>query len=136
MIEYIKEDIEEVVAITGLTYEKAEKLFNEVAKDIDDGTDPETCSYDVIEVIKTEHKAKENGVDRHYNTADASKKERKPKERKIDNDKAFLLNLIKNGLTAEINTADITTENELKLHFSYGGNEYSVTLTKHRVKKG
>ena len=134
MIEYIKEDIDEVVAITGLTYEKAEKLFKEAAKDIDDGTDPETCSYDVIDVIKTEHKAKENGLDRHYNTTDTPKKERKPKERKVDNDKALLLDCIKQGITEKV--TNITTENEVKLHFTYNGNEYSVTLTKHRAKKG
>ena len=65
MIEYIEEDIKEVMEITGLDKVKAEKLFKSVAKDIDDGTDDEICSYDVIDVIRTEQKVKENGCDRH-----------------------------------------------------------------------
>ena len=47
MIKYIEEDIKEVMEITGLDKVKAEKLFKSVAKDIDDGSDDEICSYDV-----------------------------------------------------------------------------------------
>ena len=52
MEEYIKE----VMEITGLDKVKAEKLFKSVPKDIDDGSDDEICSYDVIDIIKTEQK--------------------------------------------------------------------------------
>ena len=134
MIEYIEEDIKEVMKITGLDKVKAEKLFKSVAKDIDDGTDDEICSYDVIDVIKTEQKIKENGCDRHYVQGDKPKTERKPKERKVDNEKLFLLQGLASGLENKIKL-NITYENEVKLHFNYNGSSYSVTLTKHRPPK-
>ena len=134
MIEYIEEDIKEVMEITGLDKVKAEKLFKSVAKDIDDGTDDEVCSYDVIDVIKTEQKVKENGCDRNYVQGDKPKTERKPRERKVDNEKLFLLQGLASGLENKIGL-DVTYENEVKLHFSYNGSSYSVTLTKHRPPK-
>ena len=134
MIEYIEEDIKEVMEITGLDKVKAEKLFKSVAKDIDDGSDDEICSYDVIDVIKTEQKIKENGCDRHYVQGDKPKTERKPRERKVDNEKLFLLQGLASGLENKIKL-NITYENEVKLHFNYNGSSYSVTLTKHRPPK-
>ena len=134
MIEYIEEDIKEAMEITGLDKVKAEKLFKSVAKDIDDGTDEEVCSYDVIDVIKTEHKVKENGCDRHYVQGDKPKTEKKPKERKVDKEKLFLLQGLASGLENKIGL-DVTYENEVKLHFNYNGSSYSVTLTKHRPPK-
>ena len=134
MREYIEEDSKEVMEITGLDKVKAEKLFKSVAKDIDDGTDEEVCSYDVIDVIKTEHKIKENGCDRHYVQGDKPKTERKPKERKVDKEKLFLLQGLASGLENKIKL-NITYENEVKLHFNYNGSSYSVTLTKHRPPK-
>ena len=134
MINYIEEDIKEVMEITGLNKVKAEKLFKSVAKDIDDGTDEEVCSYDVIDVIKTEHKIKENGCDRHYVQGDKPKTEKKPKERKVDKEKLFLLQGLASGLENKIGL-DVTYENEVKLHFNYNGSSYSVTLTKHRPPK-
>ena len=133
MIEYIEEDIKEVMEITGLDKVKAEKLFKTVAKDIDDGTDDEICSYDVIDIIKTEQKIKENGCDRHYVQSDKPKKERKPRERKVDNEKLALLKMLASGLTDS--HIEVTFENEVKLHFNYNGSSYSVTLTKHRPPK-
>ena len=134
MIEYIEEDIKEVMEITGLDKVKAEKLFKSVAKDIDDGSDDEICSYDVIDVIKTEQKVKENGCDRNYVHGDKPKTERKPRERKVDNEKLFLLQGLASGLENKIGL-DVTYENEVKLHFNYNGSSYSVTLTKHRPPK-
>ena len=133
MIEYIEEDIKEVMEITGLDKVKAEKLFKSVAKDIDDGSDDEICSYDVIDVIKTEQKMKENGCDRHYVQADKPKKERKPRERKVDNEKLALLEMLASGLTDS--NIEVAFENEVKLHFNYNNSSYSVTLTKHRPPK-
>lgn len=133
MIKYIEEDIKEVMEITGLDKVKAEKLFKSVAKDIDDGTDDEVCSYDVIDVIRIEHKAKENGADRMYVTSEKPKAERKPRERKVDNEKLALLEMLASGLTDS--NIEVAFENEVKLHFNYNGSSYSVTLTKHRPPK-
>ena len=134
MIEYIEEDIKEVMEITGLDKVKAEKLFKSVAKDIDDGSDDEICSYDVIDIIKTEQKVKKNGCDRYYVQGDKPKAERKSRERKVDNEKLFLLQGLASGLENKIGL-DVTYENEVKVHFNYNGSSYSVTLTKHRPPK-
>lgn len=133
MIKYIEEDIKEVMEITGLDKVKAEKLFKSVAKDIDDGTDDEVCSYDVIDVIKTEQKVKESGSDKHYVQGDKPKVERKPRERKVDNEKLALLEMLASGLTDS--NIEVAFENEVKLHFNHNGSAYSVTLTKHRPPK-
>ena len=133
MIEYIAEAIKEVLEITGLDKVKADTLFKSVAKDIDDGSDDEICSYDVIDVIRTEQKVKENGCDRHYVNGDKPKTERKSKERKVDKEKLALLKMLASSLTD--NNIEVAFENEVKLHFNYNGSSYSVTLTKHRPPK-
>lgn len=131
MIEYNADDIKEVMEITGLDEKKAEKLFVEIAKDVDDGTDDELCSYDIIDIIKMEHKGKVNGI-RHQEVGEKPKT-KKVRERKVDTEKAKLLEMLASGL--EENDITVTTENEVKLHFSYNGSAYSVTLTKHRPPK-
>lgn len=132
MVEYIKEDIQEVMQITGLTETKAEKLFKSVANDLDDGTDDELCSYDVIEVIKLEHKANETGANNKHATATV-KAERKPKERKVDNEKLGILQVVAEGLASE--NIETAIEKETKIHFAYNGADYTLMLTKHRAKK-
>lgn len=133
MIEFCKEDIEDVMKITGLDEKKAEKLFCDVAKDID-GTLDDLCSFDVIDIIQDEYKAKANGKERHFVTSAEikPKKERKPKERKVDTTKVELLEMLKKGLID--NDIEVTTENEVKIHFNYLDVDYTVTLTKHRKK--
>ena len=80
---------------------------------------------------KMTQKAKK--IKRYEQTAE--RKERKPKERKVDTEKAFILDYLKKGLALLIDGETIKTENEVKLHFTYNSSEYSVTLTKHRAKK-
>lgn len=134
MVDYNADDIKEVMEITGFNEQKATSLFESVAKDLDDGLDDELCSYDVIEVIKVEHKVKETGADKRY-TQSEKPKEKKPKERKVDTEKSLILDYLKRGLTLLIDSTTIQTENEVKLHFKYNNTDYSVTLTKHRAKK-
>ena len=129
MIKYIDEDIKEVMEITGLDKTKAEKLFKSVAKDIDDGTDDEICSYDVIDIIKIEHKAKENGADRHYVSGNKPK-EKKPREKKIDTEKAKIIEIIAKALKASGYDATITNVDKA---IDFGC--YTVNLVKHRPPK-
>ena len=87
------------------------------------------CSSD----LRTEQKVKENGCDRNYVQGDKPKTERKPRERKVDNEKLALLEMLASGLTDS--NIEVAFENEVKLHFNYNGSSYSVTLTKHRPPK-
>lgn len=103
-----------------LTREEAEQLWE------DDNSDEMTP-----EQAELTAKAKELG--RHMGE---SMKERKPREkvRKIDEEKKMILAEFTeslNGINAEI--TEVKTETEIT--FKYGGNVYTVKLTKHRPPK-
>lgn len=103
-----------------LTREEAEQLWE------DDNSDEMTP-----EQAELTAKAKELG--RHMGE---SMKERKPREkvRKIDEEKKMILAEFAeslNGINAEI--TEVKTETEIT--FKYGGNVYTVKLTKHRPPK-
>nr|DAU63119.1 MAG TPA: hypothetical protein [Caudoviricetes sp.] len=142
MVEYIKEDIQEVMAITGLDYAKSEKLFNEVVKDIDDGSDDELNSFDIIDIIKTEKLVKDTGSDKRYGVSKeklTDKKEDKPtiqtkRERKKDFEKREIIQKTFNFLKDFVENAEITKE-EKEIIFKIGENDYTISLTKHRKPK-
>lgn len=103
-----------------LTREEAEQLWE------DDNSDEMTP-----EQVELTAKAKELG--RHMGE---SMKERKPREkvRKVDEEKKMILaEFVEslNGINAEI--TEVKTETEIS--FKYGGNVYTVKLTKHRPPK-
>lgn len=103
-----------------LTREEAEQLWE------DDNSDEMTP-----EQAELTAKAKELG--RHMGE---SMKERKPREkvRKVDEEKKMILAEFAeslNGINAEI--TEVKTETEIT--FKYGGNVYTVKLTKHRPPK-
>lgn len=107
-----------------------EKLIKQIMAECEADGEPITRA-EAEEMAEMEIKAK--GI-KNYAQAE-EKKERKPRERKVDNEKLFLLEELSKGLVEELNI-HVDFENEVKLHFSYNGNQYSVTLTKHRQKKG
>lgn len=55
------------------------------------------------------------------------------KERKIDENKKYLLGIVHKALEPFVKITEIKTETELK--FVYNGEEYTFKLTKHRPKK-
>ena len=61
-------------------------------------------------------------------------KERKPRERKVDDDKLFLILTIGDAL-CDVADGECSNKNETEINFSYKGNEYSVRLIKHRKPK-
>ena len=63
------------------------------------------------------------------------KKERKPKERKVDEEKKFLLDCILAGLKSTADTFDFNIKTETEINFTAYGNQYTVKLTKHRPPK-
>lgn len=109
-----------------------EKLAKQIYDEFEKEGEPVTME-EALEIAKQEMGAKDI---KNYAQADEQKKERKPKERKVDAEKGFILDYIKKGLTLLVDSTTIKTENEVKLHFTYNGSDYSVTLTKHRPKKG
>lgn len=81
-------------------------------------------------------KAKKSG--RHYEKGDKAR-QKTTKERKVDEDKAVLLEIFKNTIltTADVmgNTEFLGQKTETELYFIHNGNEYTLKLTKHRKKK-
>ena len=61
------------------------------------------------------------------------KKPRKPKERKVDEEKGQLLTEIE-GLLKGLGATDTQMKTETEVSFNFNGNAYTVKLTKHRKK--
>lgn len=77
-------------------------------------------------------KAKEVKIN-HGAEAD-KKKPRKPRERKVDEIKLRLINIVADALTEqEIKITDV--KNEVEISFDYEEESYTFKLTKHRKKK-
>lgn len=77
-------------------------------------------------------KAKAGG--RHYEQGNAPRKKVK-KERKIDYNKADLLQIIKDAFLNEPELTINGQKTETELYFTYYDEKYTVKLTKHRPKK-
>ena len=102
-----------------LSYMKSLKISREEAEQLWEDDQADYIGEEGEEMTK---KAKE--IKRY-------EKSNETKERKVDTEKLDLLNSIEKGLK-EHHGVSATYENEVKLHFEYNGNKYSVTLTKHR----
>lgn len=108
--------------------EKLEKLIEELrAEWLKDGE--EFTEEELIDAAKAEI-----GYKGEYTKSATKKKSPVKRERKIDDEKLFLISLLANCLADK--EIMVNMENEVKLHFEYNNNPYTVTLTKHRVKKG
>ena len=70
---------------------------------------------------------------RRYEKADKPKKERKPKERKVDQAKAFILGELHKALEPLVKITNVKTETEIS--FVYNDEKYTLKLTKHRKEK-
>lgn len=108
-----------------------EKLIEQIMKEMAEDGEPVTRE-EAEEMAKMEIKAK--GI-KNYTQSTVEKKPKKTRERKIDEEKAKILEFAKKGLTLMMNSATITVENETKLHFNYNGTEYTLNLIKHRPPK-
>jgi D-alanine-D-alanine ligase-like ATP-grasp enzyme len=110
--------------------DKFEKLVKAIMKEAEEDGEPVTRE-EAEEMAKMEMGANAN---RRYETADEPKKERKPKERKIDEEKKYLLQNVKvllDGMGADV----VNVKTETEISFIYGENDYTIKLTKHRPKK-
>jgi len=111
-----------------------EKLILSIMKEAEADGEPITRE-EAEEMAEMEIKAK--GV-KLVNQA-KEKKERKPKERKVDNEKKKILDSIRVLLEGMIlnsgNRPNIEMKNETELSFAFGVNNYTIKLIKHRPPK-
>lgn len=87
-----------------------------------------------------EQTAEQKKATKQMTSAGGSKhKEKAKRERKVDEDKAMLIQAIDEGLR-KINVpfigSDLTQQNTAELSFEFNGNSYTVKLIKHRKPKG
>jgi len=110
--------------------DKFEKLVKEIMAECEADGEPVTIE-EATEMAKMEMGEKEI---KRYEKADKPKQNRKPKERKVDEEKGRLLADIKTlleGLGADVQA--VKTETEIK--FGFNNNSYTLKLTKHRPPK-
>ena len=111
--------------------DKFEKLVNQIMAEAEADGEPVTRE-EAEEMAKMELGAKEI---KNYTQSDKPKKERKPREKKIDADKVAIIRTLfecmKDG-----DYENLTIKNEQKeITFSLHDCEYSLNLVKHRPPK-
>jgi len=105
----------------------ARQIFLEAKADGEPVTEAEA-----LEMAKMEMGAEEI---KNYTQASPERKAKKPRERKVDNEKKFILEECAEMLSDLENASDITLQNETDVHFTYNGTSYSLKLIKHRNAK-
>ena len=102
-----------------ISREEAEQLFEDDAEDFI-GEEGEQMTQKAKQI-------------KRYEKADTPKKERKPKERKVDQEKAYILGELHKALEPLVEITNVKTETEIS--FVHNGENYTLKLTKHRKGK-
>ncbi len=106
-----------------------EKLILDIMKECEQDGEPVTRA-EAEEMADMELKSKET---RHYEKSDKKRKKSTPKERKVDEKKAFLLQILIESVKSYV---DITkAKNEAEFGFIYENDDFTVKLIKHRKGK-
>ena len=105
-----------------------EKLIAQIIKECEQDGEPVTRE----EAEKMAEMEIKSNAGRRYEKSDNPRKAVK-KERKIDEDKKYLINLLINAINTETCIKNI--HNETDFSFEFGEDEYTVKLIKHRPKK-
>ena len=122
-------------------------------KDIERQMKANHCTREeAIEILQwdyeIDHGNKENGamtkeqkaLVRKITKADRNPAEKRTvkRERKIDEDKKYIFDILKvtlEGFQGNETISNLTCKNEAEISFAYNGNAYTVKLTKHRSEK-
>ena len=110
--------------------DKLEKLIATIMKECEADGEPVTYE-EAKEMAEMEVKANKD-----CKTYAQSTEKRKPaqKERKVDEEKGHLLGKVKT-LLEELKAEILAMKTETEIEFLYGGNHYTMKLTKHRPPK-
>ncbi len=71
---------------------------------------------------------------RRYEKSDKPRK-KVVKERKVDEEKKHLIEILAEAITHSAPTENISIKNEAEISFNYGKNSYTIKLVKHRPPK-
>ena len=108
-----------------------EKLINQIMADAEKDGEPVTRE-EAEEMAEMEIKA--NGI-KNYVQDTTEKKTRKPRERKVDEDKKAILEFIKYHFLNDGLLAFVDIKNETELNFQFRNDKYTLKLIKHRPPK-
>ena len=106
-----------------------EKLIIEIMKDFEAEGEPVTRE-EAEEIADLEIKAKANGKRRYEQS---KPKNKTTKERKVDETKKHLFEIIIASLENEVKNGSL--KNEVEYSFDFGEDRYTLKLTKHRPPK-
>lgn len=87
---------------------------------------------DYIENEEAEKLTEKAKVIKRYETSDKPRKKVK-KERKVDEEKKYLINILVKALEDEV--CNISVKNEAEISFNCNENSYTIKLVKHRPPK-
>ena len=113
----------------GLSQMDREKLIIQIMKEFEADGEPVTRE-EAEEIADLEIKAKTNG-ERRYEQS--KPKNKTTKERKIDETKKHLFEIIIASLENEVENGSL--KNEVEYSFDFGEDRYTLKLTKHRPPK-
>lgn len=105
-----------------ISFEEAMQLVEDDADDFI-GDEGEEMTEKAKEVTASEKSQSDN-----------AKKKRKPKERKVDEEKGYILKTV-SDVVAEMGAESLSLKTETELSFIFNGNSYTLKLTKHRPPK-
>jgi len=111
-----------------------DKLAKQIMAECEKDGEPVTLD-EALEMADMEIKSKKNC--KQYVSDKTKKREIKPREKKIDEEKVEIIQTIAQNLDrTEFETTNIQIKNiQREITFTVGENNYSVTLTKHRKPK-
>lgn len=104
----------------------ADIIFKECEKEGEPVTKEEALEMAEMEI--------KSGDLSRYEKSLEPKKKREPKERKVDEDKKFLLEVFRGRMEEVANLTILGVKTETEISFQYLGNDYTLKLTKHRKK--
>lgn len=108
-----------------------EKLITQIMVECEANGEPVTRE-EAKEMARLELKAKKEI--KRYEQSDKPKKERKPREVKLDEDKVAIIDFLATCLS-EWNFDFIVQNAQREIKIKYNNCDFSLTLTKHRPKK-
>ena len=130
MLQYEKEDVEQIMEWTNLSYVQAEKYLLDVYKDVQSEN-----VFDLLDCIELEVKSKQNPKRNYVKSAENSaKKARKPKTVKISQNKQELFYKLALFLQNEYENVEILTENKL-FQVKIGSDVFKIDVIQQRNKK-
>ena len=130
MLQYEKEDVEQIMEWTNLSYAQAEKYLLDVYKDVQSEN-----VFDLLDCIELEVKSKQNPKRNYVKSAENSaKKTRKPKTVKISQNKQELFYKLALFLQNEYENVEILTENKL-FQVKIGSDVFKIDVIQQRNKK-